>query len=401
MRQVIFYLILSYVFSLSAQNGYEKGKLIDSVPVANSNNETFALYLPKSFDPNNSSSAVFIFDPAGRGKVGISAFIEAAETYNHILVCSNDSKNGPYARNFEITDRLFDHVFSSFSIMENQIYLAGFSGGSRLVTAIASLTDQIEGVVACGAGFSGVQSQMPSTQKFSYVGICGDGDMNYLEMLGVKDYLQRLNFNHTLITYDGNHSWPPPKEMVMAFDWLKTQSLKKGHISQTDDEIYKSYLVNYKMAKKAEIKNNPLRDVENYERIVDSYNTFYNLDSLLVKLKNIRNGKAYKRSLKSAEKTIKKETALTESFYTRFSEDYERPEKASVVWWTKEIGKLNEIDGSTAPEINKMVERVRFKIFAMARSRINPLMYSSNGLQKELCNTICRLIYPNYQQQQG
>ena len=37
----------------------------------------------------NKSAVIFIFDPAARGKIGIQAFIAAAEEYNYILVCSN------------------------------------------------------------------------------------------------------------------------------------------------------------------------------------------------------------------------------------------------------------------------------------------------------------------------
>ncbi|WP_103070811.1 hypothetical protein [Aquimarina sediminis] len=227
MRLQLFVFLWWGVLLGNAQQVFEKGKVIDSISVFENSSETFALYLPTSFDASKPSSIVFIFEPAARGKVGITPFIEASEAYSHILICSNNNRNGPYAGNFDIANRLFEFVFSNFKVHENQVFLAGFSGGARLASTIAVMTNQIAGVIGCGAGFSENQSQMPSIQQFSYVGICGNRDMNYTEMLTVKKYLQQLNFNHTLITYDGNHSWPPSKEILKAFDWLAIQSHKK------------------------------------------------------------------------------------------------------------------------------------------------------------------------------
>ena len=78
-------------------------EVIDSVYLSESGEESFALYLPAAYQPDGYSSVVLIFDPMGRGNIGISPFINAAEMYNHVLICSNQSKNGPYERNFQIT----------------------------------------------------------------------------------------------------------------------------------------------------------------------------------------------------------------------------------------------------------------------------------------------------------
>ncbi len=165
MKKIIFGLCLFAVFFMSAQAPYEAGAITDSISIPDKGGENFSLYLPKSFKHDFLNSIVFIFEPMGRAPLGIEVFIEAAETYGHILVCSTAIKNGPYQRNFEITERLINHVFSEFNINENQIYLAGFSGGSRLASAIASLTNIAAGVIACGAGFT--NSHTPSTQEFS------------------------------------------------------------------------------------------------------------------------------------------------------------------------------------------------------------------------------------------
>ncbi|SEL79098.1 hypothetical protein SAMN04487910_3264 [Aquimarina amphilecti] len=386
-------ILLSICVNTFAQT-YETGKIIDSILVSDKNKETFAMYLPSAFDANVASPIVFVFDPGAEGKRGIQQFVKASESYGYILVCSNHTKNGPYDRNFDITNRLFEFMFANFRIKQDQIYLSGFSGGSRLASAIAVLTNQVAGVVGCGAGFSQESSHIPSTQNFAYVGVCGDRDMNYQEMIRAKGYLQKLNFTNTLITYDGNHSWTPPDQILRAFDWLEIQAHLREVRKKEASEIYKSYKKVYNTGLEAEKESDLIIAVENYERALTTYNSFYNLDSIVNKLKIIHKSKAYKNLLKSVSKAFDKEVALTKKFTTRLFEDYKKPNKIDLSWWEQELGKLEKLDKKEDIQTKKMLERLRFQIFAVAYSMNNPNLYESNEKQKKLADKIRKLIYP-------
>ncbi len=391
------YILLLGLLQINAQEPFRIGELIDSLSVMNMPQETFTLYLPKSYNSDGVSSIVFIYDPAARGKVGIGPFIEASEIYGHILVCSNNSKNGPYDLNFLIADRLFKHVFSNFNIDAAQIYLAGFSGGSRLASALATMTDQMAGVVACGAGFSPAALYTPTIQKFSYVSICGNRDMNYSEMIETRDYLNRLNFNNTMITYDGNHGWPPSFEILKAFDWLAIQAHKKGVRVQTADKIYNSYQRNYKNALDFEDSGQLIKAFEGYERIANNYVSFYTLDSIYSRLKNLTESKAFKILRKSLAMAFEKEKILSGKFYKRFDIDYQKPQSADLDWWSRELGKLDRLN-LEEPETQKMVDRLRSKLYVMAISKTNPDLNNTNDEQTRFCKSICKLIYPEFQQ---
>ncbi len=394
MRIIQVVLLLHLTIVGNAQERFKKGEIIDSIPVSTVGKENFALYLPNSFDASKPSPILFIFEPAARGKIGVKTFIEASEKYGHILVCSNNSRNGPYNRNFDIANRLFDYAFTQFNIDKNQIFLAGFSGGSRLASAIAVLTDQINGVIACGAGFSLEPSHRPSFQKFSYAGICGDRDMNYTEMIQAKGYLQKLNFTNTLFTYKGDHKWPPSEQILQAFEWLEIRSHIKGIKTRNTKEIIESYQKNYELAYAAENNNEPVLAVENYERILTTYGKLLELDSINSKFKNIYKSKAYKTRLKSISKAFDKEAKLSNTYYLRFTKDYLNPDNSDMTWWKKEMDKLKE--ESSDPEMNKMLDRLRFKVFAMAFSRNNPNLHKSNEKQIRFCKDLCKLVYPEF-----
>jgi len=394
MRITYYIFILGFIGQLSAQQTFEPGKVIDSIAVSNTINETFALYLPTSFVASQASPILFIFEPAGRGRLGVETFIQAADTYGHILVCSNNSRNGPYERNLNIAANLFDHVFSVFKINEDQMYFAGFSGGSRLAWALAFAAGNIAGVIACGAGRWKAPSAILPKQEFSYVGICGNRDMNYREMLDIKAYQEQINQDHTLITFEGGHNWPPAEEIAKAFDWLDIEAHKKGIKVKTDNELFRSYRHNYEVAEKAEANGHILKAVENYERVLSTYGSMYTLDTVSARLKVIKKGSSYKRALKDRTLALEKEKHWTSTFYERFTTDYNQPDKIDMQWWEKKITQLNDKYADSGIEFQRMLERVQYNLFAIAFSRKNPLLYQSSEAQKSFCTELGKLVYP-------
>ncbi len=373
------------------QSAYEKGVIQDSIPVSGTTNESFALYLPDGFQQNELSSIVFIFEPAARAAIGIRPFIPAAEKYGHILVCSNNSRNGSYERNFSIANNLFAHVFSHFNIKEDTMFLAGFSGGSRLACAIASLSNQFSGVIACGAGFPNVPGYKPSTQEYSYVGLVGDRDMNYKEMLKDKDFLRLMKFNSTLITYDGDHSWPPPEQITRAFHWLYLQTLKKNP-SENPNEILGFYLEAYKRIEEFKGDNKLLRLAEQYERTSKTFNDFIVVDSLVQQRQKLLISKAYKKQANSFSDILTLEEKIGKKLHARMTTDFENPKKANFGWWKKELSKLDALHEKGDAETQNMVYRIKFDVFARAYSRKNTMLFEENTEQLALADQFIALI---------
>lgn len=375
---------------LNAQDKAKRGTVQDSILVSGTTNETFALYLPESYDKSASSSIVFIFDPGGRGAIGIQSFIDASEKYGHILVCSNDSKNGPYERNFDIANKLFNHIFSNFSINENEMYVSGFSGGSRLASAIASLTKKFAGVVGCGAGFSYSHEQMPSVHGYAYAGLCGDRDMNYREMLENKDYLKLIKFNATLITYDGEHRWPPKEQILRAFDWLHLQKLKKE--VSASSEILNQYHKDYALLEQFMENQNLLFASEQSERMLEDYKGFIQIDSLSKKHQQLQKSKAYKKQNTALSSALKLEVKLANKLQSQLSSDFENPDNINFEWWKKELTKLDALRENKDQEVQKMAYRVKFDLFARIYSRRNSLMYKQNPEFSEVADRLMELL---------
>lgn len=392
----LLFMLLGSLPIMNAQMRYEKGSVIPSLPVSNTKDETFALYLPRSYEESMPQPILFIYDPMGRGKIGVQPFIEASEKYGLILVCSNDSRNAPYPQNFDISNHLFNHVFSNFNINEDEMFASGFSGGSRLASAIASLTDKFVGVIGCGAGFSGLQEHTPSTQKYAYVGLCGNLDMNYSEMLNNQDYLNLIQFKNTLITYDDDHSWPSAEQIVRAFDWLYLQRTKNNP-SQHKNEILSYYQADHDKLQQFLSNQELIFANEQYERMIKDYGSIFSIDSLKTEYRRFKKDKAFKKQAAALEKALKMEAGLFDKFRTRFAEEFSGDNGPDLNWWKKEIGKLDALREKESIEIQKMAGRVKFGVFAMAFERKMVLPKTTDN---NLITSLDQLISLAYQKRE-
>ncbi|THV61278.1 hypothetical protein EZV76_02830 [Flagellimonas alvinocaridis] len=376
---------------LYSQTSFKKGIVHDTIQVSGAQGESFALYLPDSYSDAVLSPIVFIFDPAARGRAGIQPFIEASEKHGLVLVCSNNSRNAPYERNFKIADHLFNHVFSNFNIQKDGIYAAGFSGGSRLASAIASLTNQFAGVIGCGAGFSGQKEHMPTTQTYSYVGLCGYRDMNYSEMMQNRDYLDQIHFSNTLITFDDEHRWPHSSHISRAFDWLYLQKLKANN-SEDTALFMKQYSLDYQWLKKIEAQNEPILLAEQYVRMLTDYGESIQVDSLRQGYAALQESTTYKKQSRKLKKALLMEQRLGKEFRSQFSKDFEGSDKPDFNWWKENLKKLTALGKNEDVQVQRMVYRLKYDLFARAFSRKSFLANTSFNDQVALLDRFLEIL---------
>ncbi len=396
MKNIFFFWLICYTVSgFSQQENFEISKIIDTVWVDKYTKESYSLYLPNNYDPEELFPVVFIFEPMGRGKTGIYPFIKASEEYGYILICSNNSKNGPYNKNYEIANRLFNSAFSTFNINEKRIYSSGFSGGSRLASSIAILTGQIQGVIACGAGFETKSGIVTKQQNFSYAAIVGNRDMNYKEMVDTRDFLNKFKVSNALFIFDIQHQWPNQEQLLKAFDWLELEAYKKNILTNNKEQINIIYHKLYKEAKHDQEKNELVLSVDTYKRIVRNFSRYYNLDSIKVEINNLSNSHAYKTEKKILETSFEKEKTLTKMFIDQFTVDFERS-KMNKKWWNSKINKIHKDLETASPAEKKMFNRLLYKIFAHAIETAGIGNRIQNTKQSILCYEICILIYPKY-----
>jgi predicted esterase len=212
-----------------APQSLTRDHVIDTVRCKAATNQSYALFLPSQYDSKKQWPVILIFDPGARGKTGVNAFLEAGRKYGFILACSNNSHNGPMADSFTAAAAMLQDINERFSADQKRVYVAGFSGGSRLALSIAVTNKGIAGVIGCGAGLPNDRNFMPSgSARFVYYGLAGNRDMNYIELHDLPEFFSsQTNVASYFKGFDGGHEWPGPALITGAVEWLMLQEMNR------------------------------------------------------------------------------------------------------------------------------------------------------------------------------
>jgi predicted esterase len=202
-----------------------KGRILPQVACAADPTQTYALYIPTSFDPARLWPVLYCFDPGARGKAAVEHFQAAAEKYGWLVAGSNTSRNGPWEPTAKAIDAMLTDVTRHLPVDPRRAYAAGLSGGARVACQIAVL-GLARGVIACSAGFSG--SETPDKVPFFFFGTAGATDFNHRELRRVDRELDDRHAAHRVVFFDGGHEWLPAPLALEALGWIELQEMRTG-----------------------------------------------------------------------------------------------------------------------------------------------------------------------------
>jgi hypothetical protein len=288
----------------------ERGKLIDTIRCTANSKFSYALYLPANYSDASKWPVIFIFDPAARGRLAASGFVNAAAKYGYIIACSNNSKNQlPWNEISDAVNSMFTDVQQKFSIDNRRIYTSGFSGGSRVASMIALQNNLITGVIACGAGLpnDGGLDKLPS---FSYFGMVGNHDMNYIEMYDLGKKLDSLGINSEIRVFEGGHDWPSPDLLQEAVEWMEIQAMNAGVKEKNTGFINSLFAIKKQKAETLWKKGKLIESVLQYGYMIKDFPRNPSAPKIRETLDSLKKTSEYLKAVKSFNKnrTLELET---------------------------------------------------------------------------------------------
>lgn len=194
----------------------------------------YSLYLPANFENDKYYPLLIFLDPSARGDYPVKQYKKIADAQKVILAGSLNSKKFYPSSSFGSASAMLQDITSKYKIDNERIWLAGFSGGSRAASSYAAKNESIKGVIACGAGFSDTDF-ISSNRSIAFAGLVGYKDMNFEEMINVNRQLTEANKVSLLLFFDGDHMWPPEKEMSIAVQWLMKEKQSDKTILLSDN----------------------------------------------------------------------------------------------------------------------------------------------------------------------
>ena len=351
----------------------ERGVVIDKIVSAGDPTKSYALYLPTAYttdttsDGGSSHSAtqsaarkfpvIYCFDPAARGAVPVTRFKDAAEKYGYIVVGSNNSRNGPQQLS-EIVRDLWADTHARFSIDDQRVYLAGFSGGARVAISVAFwLEGRVVGVIACGGGFP--PDVPPGTPRsFVLFAVAGTEDFNNPELQTLARKLEGSTPPVRLAVFDGGHAWLPLQLATDAVQWLEVQAMKSGIRDRNPALINEIFEHALSQALAAQTGGDKYRAYQRYAAMAQDFSGLHDVAEVEKKAKELSASKEIKDALKQEKKMEEEQIFRLQSVHKLISAHEASNEKfESLAALRDELKGQREAAKATEPSVKRTVAR--------------------------------------------
>lgn len=346
----------------------EKGVIIGKVKCKKNVIHSYALYLPANFSEEKKYPLIICFDPQGSGTKPLELLKDGAEKYGYILAGSNVSKNGMAWDNTSAHyDILLTDLTERFGIDLTRIYTCGFSGGSRVASSIAIFKGGIAGIIGCSAGFPQIKETIKN--KFDFLGFAGKDDMNYAEMLNLERSLNKSDFRHQLIIFEGTHGWPPKEVLEESFVWIelnamkdKKKSLDKAYV---DEKLsgFKNKLV------KLQKKGDKYEEYLLTKKIVNYFSGLTDIKLYEAQLTKLETSQAVKNGIDQAELNMRKELAMQQKYSQMLTSQ-------NAAWWKDEVSRLEYFIKASPNDAEKHIVRRVLEYLSLAAFSASNSLYT-------------------------
>ncbi len=282
------------------------GELVPGVECEADPTQTYTLYLPSAFDPDQSWPALLIFDPRGRSVLAAELFRDAAETYGWVVLSSDNTRSdGPMEPNRKALDALWPEVHRRYSIDPRRIYAAGFSGGAMLGWELgrASAGREIPGlagVIGSGGRLEAHNSHLEIL--FPCFGTAGNIDPNYSEMHRLHDQLVRWGAPQRLEIFDGPHAWMPPELATAGVEWMELQAMKRDLRPRDAGLVAALYEKDVAVARGLEAAGEELAAMRRWAVVAATFEGLYEVGEARRQAARLEKSPAVKKALKDEKK---------------------------------------------------------------------------------------------------
>ena len=324
---VVIIVSTSLSFPLKAEKGFAKGEIIDKVVCKVDPEQSYALYLPTEYSRDKKWPILYAFDPGARARIPMELFKPAAEKYGYIVVCSDNSRNGPGEPIQRAIWAVWRDTGARFSIDPNRVYSTGFSGGARVASRLHRVTgNACAGIIACGAGLSRAIADLGMIKPAAWYGIVGLADFNYRELTDLDRAFDETDVLHRVKVIESNHRWPSKEILTHAVEWMEVNAMKKGTRKKDDSLVQTLYREALGRAHNLVVAGKIYYAADAYEAAQFLFDGLLDTSHAEAKKNQLKKSNAYKKFQKDEEKRLQREKDFIRN-YGRVTYFIENPQK--------------------------------------------------------------------------
>jgi alpha/beta hydrolase fold. len=289
---------------------------------------TYEVYMPQRGNADQKLPLLVIIDAHGNGKFTIDKFKQGANLYPTLLVASNLVKND-FEGYVEAIQTLVNDVRQKYPV-GNIIFVAGFSGGARMVLEYA-LTHPVNGLILCGAL---ANSDQINALHCSVISISGMDDFNFMETAQYLFQEQQTPTNLKIELTNDSHGWPHNLMLANELGFLRLSC-------QTEDipSLPKSQLERYCQGQQLRIdslqQNGDFLKAALVARNMTTTEPFNNDKTFAASYNKLKSNREYTSQLTRLEKYLQFEISVRQPYLNAF-------QTKDTLWWKNEIKTLAE-----------------------------------------------------------
>jgi hypothetical protein len=249
-----------------------RGTVVERIATSRDPAQTYALYVPNSYQPDRPAPILYAFDSRGNAGELAARLRAGAERYGWIVASPYSSSNLiPMEENFKIMSALWADTHARLAIDDRRIYALGFSGLARFVCMLGlTAPESLAGVIGANGGFPLGHPPTRST-PFPFFSTVGDTDFNYYELRDLDGKLAQLGLPHRLELFAGSNEWPPEELLTLAIGWMELQAMKRGERDKSAAVIDPLWNADLARARADEAAARPLEAEEAYAGLLTDY----------------------------------------------------------------------------------------------------------------------------------
>ncbi len=353
-----------------------KGEIIEAIPVQDSVQNTFSLYLPTGFNTDKKWPLLMIFEMEGKERQAMSMFVQAAEKQGYVLAAPKMRDTVSLTNSMIAVSKSLERIMGMLPIDLDRIYAGGAASGGRFASLTPILLNGIKGVLSVGASVANSEL-LNLKQPFHFVGIVSRENYNYTPMLNDTELLDRLKFPNQVLLYEGNSDWPSIGDLEKGMQLFTLAAMGRRLIPKDSLYVEKAYQEDLDKVNQLKRTGDLIWAEHHLTEMMSIYGAHKNLDSLRTVQRDLRRDKQFKAMKRNENSAFLKESLLKEDYVYYMEEDVYTHNFNNLGWWNHQMGEIKKFISGSNPYEKQMGHRLLGFVNALALDNIGVIQSDS------------------------
>ena len=393
MRRLLLAVFAIFSFSnLSAQEyRIVKGGVTDSLPIPSGGSDTYALYTPSNYNPEQKWPVIFVFDPKGRGVTTANLFRSAAEDQKYLVASSNiNLKSKPIDSIIKTATAMMNGVLNSFPVDPALVYTAGLGEGAQVGSALPLIYKQMAGVMAIGNSFVNPK-YLNKNNPYMFIGLAGNKDYMVYEMESYLRFYDNLDFTTEVYYFDGKEDeWPNPSVISNAISGFTLEAIRKGSRTKDQEFIEKLYVDEVAYTETLRRTRNYYAAFEKLERIEEKYEDLGFEDDIEDRKKAVKKTAGFKSQRRNFREAVSFEKEQQAEYEYLLINDIMTANFQNIGWWAYQVDELEKLQKNSTDAKSNMAYRLLGYLDFLSKREFDSIIKSNASIDTKVFISVLR-----------